>query len=126
MRDGVPHVLGKGKLRDQGVICSPLAERGRGWGYSRVQRLWLTPSPSLPREGEGTDWRSLLQLAFQRFDLFGECGILRHKGLDLAHGVQDRGVVASPEPAADFRQRTQRQGLRQIHRNLTRANDIGS
>ena len=46
----------------------------------------------------------LLQLALQRFDLFGQRDILADQGLDLAHGVQHRGVVAAPEAAADFGQ----------------------
>src|SRR6266700_5789057 len=47
--------------------------------------------------------RSLLQLALQRFDLFGQRRVPGHQGLDLAHGMQDRGVVAPAEPASDFR-----------------------
>ena len=45
-----------------------------------------------------------LQLTLERFDLFGERNILRHQCLDLAHGMQHRGVIASPEAAADFGQ----------------------
>ncbi len=45
-----------------------------------------------------------LQLALERFDFFGQRNILAHQRLDLAYSVQDRGVIASAEPAADFRQ----------------------
>ena len=45
---------------------------------------------------------SLLQLALQQFDLFGQRGVPCDKRLDLADGVEDRGVVASSEPAADL------------------------
>ena len=45
-----------------------------------------------------------LQLALERFDLFGQRNILAHQRLDLAHGVQHRGVIAPAEPAADFGQ----------------------
>ena len=61
---------------------------------------------------------------FSEFDLFGQRRIPGNQCLYLAHGVQHRGVVASAEPAADFRQRTQRQRLGQIHRDLARPNHI--
>src|ERR1700730_11309712 len=51
--------------------------------------------------------RSLLQLALQRLDLFGQCGAPGDQGLDLAYGVQHRGVVAPAEAAADLRQGAQ-------------------
>ena len=43
-----------------------------------------------------------LQLPLQRLDLLGQRSIPGHQGLDLAHRVQHRGVVASAEPAADL------------------------
>jgi len=46
--------------------------------------------------------RSLLQLALQRFDFFGQRDILGDQRLDFAHGVQDGGVIAAPKPAPDF------------------------
>lgn len=45
-----------------------------------------------------------LQLPLQRLDLFGQRRIPGHQCLNLAHGVQHRGVVAPAEPAADFGQ----------------------
>ena len=45
--------------------------------------------------------------------------------LDLAHGVQHRGVVAAAEAPSDLRQRAQRQRLGEIHRHLPRAHDVG-
>ena len=60
--------------------------------------------PDMKRLRHGTEKVSLLQLALERFDLFGERHILGDQRLDLAHGVQHRGVVASAEPAPDFGQ----------------------
>src|SRR5215813_7329454 len=68
---------------------------------------------------------SFLQLPFQGFDLLGQGRIAADEVLDLAHGVQDRGVVASAEAAADLRQRPQGQCLRQVHGDLPRADHIG-
>ena len=45
---------------------------------------------------------SLLQLTLQRLDLFGQRHILGDQRLDLAHGMQHRGVVAPTEAAADL------------------------
>src|SRR6516165_3338483 len=68
--------------------------------------------------------RSLLQLPFQQFDLFGQRGIGAHEILDLAHGVQHRRMVATAEAPPDLRQRAQRQRLGEIHGHLPRTNDI--
>ncbi len=70
-----------------------------------------------PRPNSGPAWaefglmtvterekNSFLQLALQRLHLFGQRHVLGDQGLDLAHGVQHRGVVASAEAAADFGQ----------------------
>src|SRR4030095_12193078 len=54
--------------------------------------------PGLAGEG-GT--ALFLQLALQRFDLFGQRRVPGNQCLDLAHGVQHRGVVASAEPPAN-------------------------
>src|SRR5271154_7208749 len=48
--------------------------------------------------------RSVLQLAFESLDLVGERRISAGERLDLAHGVQHRGVIAATEPAADLGQ----------------------
>src|ERR1700738_655950 len=84
----VPHVLPAGNARDQGrprACCRPpLAAKGRERAVKRSLAL---------------------QLSLEGFHLLGECDILGHQGLDLAHGVQDRGVVASAGPAANFPQR---------------------
>ena len=45
--------------------------------------------------------------------------------LDFAHRVEHRGVVAPAEAPADFRQRPQRHGLGEIHRDLARADHVG-
>ena len=69
--------------------------------------------------------RSILQHALEKFDLFAQAGVVAEFLLDLSDGVQDGGVVASAETAADFRQRAGREHLRQIHRDLARANHGG-
>src|SRR6266566_3136630 len=69
--------------------------------------------------------RSLLQLPFEQFDLFGQRGIGAHEILDLAHGVQHRGVVATAEAPPDLRQRAQRERLGEIHGDLPRTHHIG-
>jgi hypothetical protein len=45
-----------------------------------------------------------LQLTLEGFDLFRQRDVLGDQCLDFAHGMQNRGVIASAEPAADFRQ----------------------
>src|SRR6516164_1096419 len=68
---------------------------------------------------------SLLQLPFEQFDLFGQRGIGAHEILDLTHGVQHRGVVATAEAPPDLRQRAQRERLGEIHGYLPRTHHIG-
>ncbi len=46
--------------------------------------------------------RLFLKLALQRLHFLGQRGVLGDQGLDLAHGVQHRGVVAPAEAAADL------------------------
>ena len=46
----------------------------------------------------------LLQHPFQAFDLVGKRIVVANQVLDLPHGVQNGGVVAPAESAADFRQ----------------------
>ena len=71
--------------------------RGTGSRYS--------PEPTCQPPPETSRVRLLaLQLALQRFDLFGQRGIPGDQCLDLAHGMQHRGVIAPAEPAADFGQ----------------------
>jgi len=65
-----------------------------------------------------------LQHTLQDFDLFGQHFIAGNKPLDLADRVQHGGVVTPSETASDFRQRAQRQGLGEIHGDLTWANDV--
>src|SRR6202022_3862887 len=87
-----------------------------GGGVRESRARGPPPSLTLPaRGGNGRKEGSLPQLALQRFDPLRERDVLCDQGLDLAYGMQDRGVVASPEPATDFGQRTQCQRLRQIH-----------
>src|SRR5580700_659245 len=68
---------------------------------------------------------SVLELAFEPLNLFGEGGVVAGQRLDLAHGVQHGGVVAAAEPAPDLGQRAQRQDFRQIHRHLPRPHHVG-
>src|SRR5882724_640796 len=121
---GDPKVARMARKRKRGLTRSP---RFAGWKREGEGRPRACCRPRLAtKRRERAVRRSLaLQLPLEGFHLLGECDILGHQGLDLAHGVQDRGVVASAEPAADFRQRAQGQGFGQIHRHLARANDIG-
>src|SRR5215467_1917316 len=54
--------------------------------------------------GAGLLPRSLLQLALQRLDLFGQRGVVADQVLDLAHRMQDGGVIAPPEAPPDLGQ----------------------
>src|SRR5215207_4121362 len=54
---------------------------------------------------------SFLQHALQELDLVVEAGVLAEQSLDLAHGVEDGGVVAPAEAPADLRKRAQGQHL---------------
>src|SRR5262249_1474167 len=66
-------------------------------------------------------WRSLfLQLPLKDLDLLGQRHVIAHQAFDLAHGMQDSGVVASTKAPTDFGQRAQGQGLCEIHRHLSR------
>src|SRR5262245_23817395 len=47
--------------------------------------------------------RSLLQLPLQELDLLGQRRIGRHQVFDLAHGVQDGGVITAAETPPDLR-----------------------
>src|SRR6476660_6601963 len=66
----------------------------------------------------------LLQLAFQQIDFFRQRRVGVHEILDLSHRMQNRGVVASAEAAADLRQRAQRKRLGEIHRHLPWTHDV--
>jgi hypothetical protein len=78
-------------------MSSGVPEAGDAAGWSRT----------VP--GKGRNYRRqgsllALQLALERFHFLGQRDILVHQRFDLAHGVQDRGVIAASEPAADFGQ----------------------
>src|SRR5690348_13942705 len=59
------------------------------------------PSPRLPPWRRGV---SSLQCLFKHMQLVVDFGALAAVCRDLAHRVQDRGVVAAAEQLADFRQ----------------------
>src|SRR5262249_48845587 len=67
----------------------------------------------------------LLQQALQEFNLLRQRRVVAGEGLDLAHRVQHRGVVASAEAPPDLRQGPQREGLGEIHGDLARAHHVG-
>src|ERR1043166_3774443 len=67
----------------------------------------------------------LLQQPLQEFDLLRQRRVVAGERLDLAHGMQHRGVIASAEAPADLRQRAEREGLGEIHGDLARAHHIG-
>ena len=50
----------------------------------------------------------LLQLTLEDLDLLGERVVGANQVLDLAHGMQDRGVIAATEAPPDLGQRAQR------------------
>ena len=88
--------------RTPGPTCPNARPRLTGPRYSRGRRVNCGLDDA---RDSAFERRSLaLQLALERFDLFGQRDILGHQRLDLAHGVQDRGVIAASEPAADFGQ----------------------
>src|SRR3954447_7995838 len=95
------------------TFCSKRRETDRWRGLQRNGPIGGAPYLQARRRGRaqsGRDWkkRSLLQLALERVYLLRERDILGHQRLDLAHGVQNGGVITSAEPASDLRQRTQR------------------
>lgn len=97
------------------ILLNPAGDRKVAWMAGKRKRDAL-PAPNvltvntlvLPRR---TLWRTgggdalLLQLALQRFDLILQGHVLADQRLDLAYGMQNRGVIAATEAAADFRQR---------------------
>jgi hypothetical protein len=46
----------------------------------------------------------LLDLALQRLDFRSKRGVVRNQQFDLAHRMENRGVIAPAKPAADFGQ----------------------
>jgi hypothetical protein len=94
----------------------------RGWGISAREGAAISKVSAASARVEGATndhasgpdilstprrrWASLfLQLTLEGFDLFRQRGVLADQPLDLAHGVQNSGVVASAEAAADLGQR---------------------
>ena len=65
-----------------------------------------------------------LELPLQNLDFLRECHVVADQAFDLADCVQNRRVVTPAETPADFRQRTQGEGLREVHRDLSRPHDI--
>lgn len=58
--------------------------------------------------GHAIDRFTLLrELTLQALDLVLQARVLADQCLDLAHRMQNRGVIAATEAAADFRQRAQ-------------------
>src|SRR4051812_327718 len=93
---------------DQGVVCPG------PWGDPNVARMAekrkrcvrlvphvLAASSVSSRRTPGRPML-LLQLPLQRLDLLGECDVLGDQRLDLAHGMENRGVIAPAEAAADL------------------------
>src|SRR5262249_27763363 len=89
------------------------AAPGTGPGRLPGGRVWPL------RLAAGNGRRHLfLQLPFQQIDFFRQRRVGVDEVFDLSHRMQNRGVVASAEAAADLRQRTQRERLGEVHRHL--------
>src|SRR5437868_11213506 len=108
-----PLVMPKGRS-----VPPPRRSGSTGQHYSTIG--YPPQPPLLPRTPYG---RSALQHPAQQFDILGERRVGARQLFDLAHRVHDRGVIPAAELAADLRQRSRRQLLGQIHRDLTRAGD---
>src|SRR5262249_59046885 len=65
-----------------------------------------------------------LQLPLKNLDFLRKGHVVADQAFDLAHRVQDRRVIAPAETPADLRERSQGEGLREIHRDLSRPHDI--
>src|SRR5215212_7968255 len=120
-REGTARWRGRGAGARETAPRSPLLRRkmateknspAHPTGFARAGRLSKSDKSDFDwiRGGRGAEELVLflmplfLQLPLQRLDFFGQRGIPGHQCLDLAHGVQHRGVVASAEPAADLGQ----------------------
>src|SRR5262249_28390946 len=95
------------------AVCPPgTVGQARRQGNSSKRQSASPPSSnrfgfaSVPGRLPPGRTRSLLQLPFQQFDLFGQRGVGAHEVFDLAHGVQHGGVVTTAEAPPDLRQRT--------------------
>src|SRR5712691_10883765 len=117
----------KGERTRKRRLCPDRHGRRLGWsgdgapGLATRRASGSRPAPRRDLLGEA----SLLQLPLEQLDLLGQRAVGIDQVFDLAHGVQHGGVVAAAEAPADLRQRAQRQRLRQIHRDLARAHDVG-
>src|SRR5262249_18644897 len=79
-----------------------VADRFGCWKGAHARRR-LAPGRARRRSS-----RSLfLQLPLKDLDLLGQRHVVADKAFDLAHGMQNRGVIATAKAPADFRQRTQ-------------------
>src|SRR5215469_12031830 len=101
---------------------------GRGSGGGRAGASWRKGRGAWPAAwllAGATDRRHLfLQLPLQQIDFFRQRRVGVDEVFDLSHRMQNRGVVASAEAAADLRQRTQRERLGEVHRHLPWTHDV--
>src|SRR5262245_44777000 len=115
---------------------------GKGGESARFSqgRVWCAmaypqrPQPSAPQKGPARTVDGafspivgaslFLQLPLKKLDFLRKGHVVADQALDLAHRVQDRRVIASAETPADLRERSQGEGLREIHRDLSRPHDI--
>src|SRR5271156_4167821 len=96
-----------------GAVDGGACENAAGLGRTPFRR-----TDDLEDEVHGR--QLVLQHSLEEFELLAQRRVARAQALDLADRVQHSRMVASTEAAADLRQRTQGQRLRQIHRHLTR------
>src|SRR5205823_2965847 len=97
------------------------AARGRMGGRLPERGLGRLPCGRVLsfRLAAGNGRRHLfLQLPFQQIDFVRQRRVGIDKVFDLSHRMQNRGVVASAEAAADLRQRTQLERLGEVNSHL--------
>src|SRR5271169_6269135 len=97
-----------------GAIGGPAVENAAGLGGAPFRRTHDLEDEVHRRR------HLLLQHALEQFEFLTQGGVGGTEALDLAHRVQHGGVITSAEAAADLRQRTHRERLRQVHSDLAR------
>src|SRR5215510_7973168 len=114
------------KLRGPGAFGG---RRGRGPSCGRTRvRLWTSrasgPIHRRTPEDPHTDVDGSLVRLQESVQDAGELLVALAHPLDLADGVDDRGVVLAAEGRSDRRQRFVGEALAHVHRDLPRERDV--